>query len=458
MKIGQGLRTVLVLCFFANLVNAQDPALLAGKVVAENINNGAFTAVVKDVAKTVAPFLNAFTSVIKLIFGIQASSAESPELKYLRNMSESINRRFDQVNVQFNDVKNLIDWSAVQVSYGMLESNIHAVSDQFSRIFQVPESGANQQKRLFVISYHNGYIDSGSKLFTAFMQDHGVISQGLIRPAMKYTRNDRGKIRTFMLGILKLLMMAAKVELAYLGVKGYDSLIPFYIHQWQVRIEQVQEKMKAIDLELKNVYLPQSLKDIDRFALDSKNVGLSNQNYSFNLYQELSTKYFWRDWLVIASTHTEGRSDAHSRVCNGVIRSVYRTKDILVDSVERSKPSFNMREVEGLYASLKQTCSHTAIYNACTTPPPCYYNICGAEPYFYHGRKRRCGDYKNYSNADVIFNWFGAVRTSCSTYSSIGIISPNKNPAYYAGPSEGSSQRLFVKYLGLCKYNVHFFG
>lgn len=109
MKIGQGLRTVLVLCFFANLVNAQDPALLAGKVVAENINNGAFTAVVKDVAKTVAPFLNAFTSVIKLIFGIQASSTESPELKYLRNLSESINRRFDQVNMQFNDVKNLID-------------------------------------------------------------------------------------------------------------------------------------------------------------------------------------------------------------------------------------------------------------------------------------------------------------------------------------------------------------
>lgn len=153
MKIGQGLRTVFVLCFFAKLVNAQDPALLAGKVVAENINNGAFTAVVKDVAKTVAPFLNAFTSAMKLIFGIQASSTESTELKYLRNLSESINRRFDQVNVQFNDVKNLIDWSAIQVSYGMLESNIHVVSDHFSRIFQVPESGINHQKTLFVISY-----------------------------------------------------------------------------------------------------------------------------------------------------------------------------------------------------------------------------------------------------------------------------------------------------------------
>lgn len=161
--------------------------------------------------------------------------------------------------------------------------------------------------------------------------------------------------------------------------------------------------------------------------------------------------------MVIASTHTEGRNDAHSRVCNGVIRSVYRTKDIVVDSVERSKPSFDMREVEDLYASLTQTCSKTATYNACTTPPPCYYNYCPIEIHYY-SRKRRCGDYINYSNAEVIFNWFDAVRTSCSTYSSLGIIATNKNPVYYAGPSEGSSHRLFVKDLGVCNYNVYFFG
>lgn len=47
---------------------------------------------------------------------------------------------------------------------------------------------------------------------------------------MKYMKNDRGKIRIFMLGILKLFMMVVKVELVYLGVKGYDFLILFYIY------------------------------------------------------------------------------------------------------------------------------------------------------------------------------------------------------------------------------------
>lgn len=94
--------------FFAKLVNAQGPILFSEEVVAVNINNGTFTAVVKDVAKTVSPVLKACNTVIKLIFGTGNSTTEFPERKNIRNLSESINR-FDQVNSQFSNVKNLID-------------------------------------------------------------------------------------------------------------------------------------------------------------------------------------------------------------------------------------------------------------------------------------------------------------------------------------------------------------
>lgn len=462
MKTSQGLVAVFVLCFTAKCLDAQGPALVAEEEIAESINKGAFAAVVKDVANTVSPFLNAITSVVKFIFGVRSTPTDSPEMKYLRNLSESINRKFDEVNSKFTDVKNLIDWTAVQVSYGTYERNIQTVSDQFNNIFLVPTSGLNQQMQMFIIEYENGYDGSGYKLFKAFMEDQGVISQGLLRPAMKYTRNDRGKMRTFMLGILKLLLTSAKLELAFLGVKQFDSLVPFHIHQWQVRIEQVQEKMKAIDLELKNVYLRQSLHDIDRFASNSTNLQLSNKIFGQELYKELSTKYFWRDWLVIASTHTNGQHDAHSRVCYGV-KSVYRTKDLVIDSVERDKPSFNLSEVQGLYASLHQTCQNTASFIPCQSFPNCNYPYatCTLTPfscYYCAGRMRRCGSYENSENADAIFSWFGIVKTSCSTYTSVGIIANNKFPAYFASPTEGSSNRLMVYDLGLCDYKVHFFG
>lgn len=190
------LGTMFALCVTIKCINAQlRTALVVENEVAKNINKGAFKAVVKDVAKTVSPFLNAFTSVIKLIFGIHTSSTQSQELKNLRNLSESINCRFDQVDMQITDVKHLIDWTAVQVAYGTYERNIRAVSDHLNYTFLVPASSMNQQLQIFARNYENGYDGSGSKLFTAFtaFKHHGIISQGLLRPAMNYTRNDRSR-------------------------------------------------------------------------------------------------------------------------------------------------------------------------------------------------------------------------------------------------------------------------
>jgi hypothetical protein len=182
------------------------------------------------VAKSIAPFVNVFTSVVKLIFGISTTPTESPELQFLRQLSDTINTRFDQVNTEFLDVTKLIRWSSVQVSYSNLEAKIHVVSEHFSRFFKVPKSGFLDQKALFINSYETDYSDSGSKLFAGFMFDNGAVSEGLVRPAMFYTENDRNKMRIFMLGILKLILVAAKVELGYMALKGQDNIIPFYVH------------------------------------------------------------------------------------------------------------------------------------------------------------------------------------------------------------------------------------
>ena len=219
---------------------------------AEHLNRGAFTAV-QNVAKTMSPFFSVFSSVIQMVTDIRSASTPSAELEYLHQLSDSINQKFDEVNSQFAEVKKLIQWTSVQATYASLEANIHTVSDQFQLIFKVPSSGMNQQKQLFINSYESTYQDSGSKLFAGFMLDNGLLSQGLLRPAMNYTE-DRGEMRTFMLGIMKLLILGANVELGYMTIKGYSNVIPFHSHQWQVRFEQVQEKMTEIDLELKNKY------------------------------------------------------------------------------------------------------------------------------------------------------------------------------------------------------------
>ena len=49
--------------------------------------------------------------------------------------------------------------------------------------------------------------------------------------------------------------------------------------------------------------------------------------------------------LVVVSTHTECKNDAHSHVCNSTIKSTQRTKDLVIDSVDNDKPSIDINDV-----------------------------------------------------------------------------------------------------------------
>lgn len=446
MTVSLELRCVFLLCFNAILMDAQVPAeLLAGRAVLVDINAGEFLKTVSTIVGSISSSLNIYEKTVILLTGELYPTTLSPEMIQLRSLIVNINNQFDYINQQFSDVKDLIDWTAVKVSYGTLERNINAVSAQFSRIFKVPQLAMIAQKNEFLRSYKHSFSDSGYKLYNSFMKDDHVLSQGLLRPAIMYTKNDRGKMRTFMLGILKLLLKSAVMEICYLGFKSNQtSLVDYYVDLWHNRTCLIKDKMEAIDLELKNIYFDQSRIDVEIFLKNTTNLLLSNQNFNQHLYKELSKKYFWRDWLVITSTHTEGRSDAHSKVCNGIIQSVHRTKDLLIDSVERTKPVIDINDINVLSASLNQTCKNNRYYVYCQNA--------GQRPHI------DCDLFRYPDNADEIYNWFGPVKLSCHKFSSIGIIALDKNGAYNAGPLNETSKRLFVSNIDDCPFKVHFFG
>lgn len=79
--------------------------------------------------------------------------------------------------------------------------------------------------------------------------------------------------------------------------------------------------------------------------MNLKYLRLSNYNFSCNFYQEFLIKYFWRDWLVIVLIYIEGCSDVYLWVCDGVVKLVYRIKDLVIDSVECDKLVFYMGEI-----------------------------------------------------------------------------------------------------------------
>lgn len=146
---------------------------------------------------------------------------------------------------------------------------------------------------------------------------------------------------------------------------------------------------------------------------------------------------------------------------------MYRTKILVIDSVKRDKPSFNLREVQGLYASLYQTCQNTVTYIPCQSQPTCY---CPAtctlsSPSCYY-----------YIIIMVLDAWdeFVAVmrilRMLMQQLIGLVLLKRHVAPIYmweslqtigtlFIFPvNRGFINRLMVYDLRLCNYKVHFFG
>ncbi|KAK3099548.1 hypothetical protein FSP39_006120 [Pinctada imbricata] len=413
--------------------------LQTGKSLIDSMKKGSFVKIVSKIGK-VSPYLNAAVSVFKLIFGLTSGSQrESAEMKYLRNLSYMINTRLDDVDAQISDMKKLIQWSSVQTPYLSIALKIRAVFHVYQNIFTVPISNIQSQKLLFIKNYESDYQNSGYKLFLGFVQDLGPFGGSLLDSAMRFYDNDRPKMRLLMTAMAKLLFMASQLELGYYSAKRINpTLIEHYRSKWDDQFNQIAHRMLKVDKEVACKWKSQYPHDIDRFVLDNRKFNTSH--LSNTLYDKLSTKYFWRDWLVIVSDHINKHD--RSQICGGYAKSMYG-KDIIVTSVPQNKTYIEESKAEEMAKSLIQTCLTTSPYGI-----------------------------SNYEDAQTIYSWFNpSVRNTCTTYTSVGIIYKKKNVAYSARRRNITAgdcdlgwcrypefERLYVYNIGLCDYRAHFFG
>lgn len=469
----------LVLTFFVCLMiyvkgDATDvtrKGLEAGKSIADALDKGVFPT--SNLVLKAVPFLNGVVSVVKLILGlITKGSGESAEMMYLRNLSKTINTRFDDVDAQISDMKKLVQWSSIQAPYLNIALKIRAVSMVYAQIFTVPISVIETQKLLFVKNYESDYQNSGTKLFLGFVQDLGPFGGRLLDSAMSFYEYDRPKMRLLMIAMTKLLFMASQLELGYYAAKGIgDTLIDIHRRQWEDRFKQIVQRMTTVDNDVASKWKSQFPHDIDRFVLDNRRFNYSH--LSDTLYSKLSTKYFWRDWLVIISDHINKHDQ--SQVCGGYANTKYG-KDIIVTSVPKSKAAIEERKAEDLAHSLTQTCRTTSYQKRYV----CGYDfkMLGSYPMTV---AKYCYGTVNNKDALTIYSWFSpSVRDTCTTYGSVGIIYSSKNVAYSARRRNNTSamdcsdgwctdrahtshrypefERLYIYSIGLCNYKAHFFG
>lgn len=160
-----------------------------------------------------------------------------------------------------------------------------------------------------------------------------------------------------MIGVLKLLMQASKLELAYLKAKGYDSNYEFTKNEWIQKIAKVKSKMIAIDNLVASKYNTQTVADVDRVLSDHSN--LNTDDFANTLYNFLTKKYFWRDWMVVVYKDITGNDNHYLHQCGGVIRQKRYGKNIVVSSVDKHKHAMDHTKAQHIMtATVTQTKIH----------------------------------------------------------------------------------------------------
>ncbi|CAC5372190.1 unnamed protein product [Mytilus coruscus] len=310
--------------------------LNAAKLIASTISNSSsFATGLVKIADKVAPFLGVVAPFISFVFGF-IPKGPSAELLAIRKLHKDVDTRFDQIDRKFSDVKQLIHWSTVKVQFSSIEQKINAVYRKYREMYQAPTNALHGEKKLFIRNYDSDFQNSGIKLYEGVINAGHVFGDGLLVPCMTYTHYDRRKCSEFSSGILNLLLKSAELELAYLQLKGLSSHnIDYHAKQWKTRMDHVRSAMSHADRTIVSKYHDQSNADIDRYALDHPGDKMNNHDWANNMYNSLSRKYYWRDWMVISYKDVTGGDKHWNKVCSGYSKFRNHGRNILIASVDK---------------------------------------------------------------------------------------------------------------------------
>ncbi|ESP03286.1 hypothetical protein LOTGIDRAFT_237783 [Lottia gigantea] len=369
-------------------------------VVAKN-----FTNVIGKLATAVTPFLGIVGPFVSFIMGFFGHS-ESAELKAIKRLYTEVDNRFDKVDLQFIEVKRLIDWSKIQIQYSDIEQKINAVNQEFENIYKFSIGAVKTTASAFVKNFESDYQNSGSKLYDGIMNEGRVFGDGLFTAIIKYSEYDRGKSQTFMLGLLQLLMKAAKLELTYHQLKGHTAALHDYQNQWRTRFTHIRIKMMSTDNSIVSQYHTQSGKDIDNYLIKHPKNTMNNNDFNNMLYGFLTKKYSWRDWLTITYNDITGSNVHYVGECGGYLKFRNHGRNVVVASVDRRKGHINMAQAQSVVNNVDSCHPRT-----------------GYRPHKHTVYHR--------TDSDKAFNSFpSSVRDHCDPYAAKGVISYKSHNGY----------------------------
>ncbi|CAH1802060.1 unnamed protein product [Owenia fusiformis] len=320
-----------------------EKGLSAGKEIIGYIKEKDFAQTVKKLAESASQFLGAlgpFTSFI-----LAFVSTDSAELTYMKEMMTEIDARFSKVEARLGDIQTLIEWTNVEQSLGAIELTVATLDMEFKLFYST--SGSASEKRIhFINVYDNNYGVSGSKLYLMIVGEGGTFIENVCESIMKKTKYDRKETNDYLLGVLKILLQAIRLELSYYDIQGLKTIYETRKTEWDRRIVKVTEMFEKTDADVTNAYLKQTKEDARRFANEKR--ALSNLDFAVKLCDMLKEKYYWCEWFCLIYDDDIDADQHRVDVCGGHILWQESGRNIAVASKATTATRMNKNSAESV--------------------------------------------------------------------------------------------------------------
>ena len=259
----------------------------------ENMDKLNFAGVAGKLVSGVSSFLGAVGPAVGILLTIFTGPSQTNRM--LKTLFNTVENRFDQMDIKFDALKREVAFVAIQVQFSTYESNIKTLQAEFNTLKKVTnQNGYNFAARQFISIYENTYQDAGRKLAEVVIHG-GTLTGGLFNDYLTHSTYDRGQTQQFMLRTLDLLLRASSLEMAYQQLK-HSPNAAIKRNEWISRFTSINNKMTAIDNTAKSHFKTQMTTDVDNFGTKYPSNKLSNTNFVDQLYTQLTKKVNLTQW------------------------------------------------------------------------------------------------------------------------------------------------------------------
>ena len=272
----------------------------------------------RNAARNLSSFLGAVGSIVKFIFAIIPSGPD-PVMEALREGFLEINTKLDRLQDGITQLRTFIDWKSRETRLENYASKINAISEKLLLLEKIAanisvlsnirtptpaESEQLQNLTNHVYPYEINYVLNDYCRPPNFVDHHEIASvmsdENLFSSHAYYYSNDRRKVLNMTQIAMYYLAQASQVHISCLLLNNtHDAVIAHRKWQWEQIFIDFERVVREVDDDVKESWHDQArYLDIPKWFRDYR--GINNADCVKRLEDELSAKYYWRNWVVAA--------------------------------------------------------------------------------------------------------------------------------------------------------------